>query len=727
MKKLLLTAGTVLVLSALFSCRTESRKTEVPEGEWKDMEITLRTDDISQESVSYTVEPEDAELSYFVHFIKESSYVDDKTLQSDDMQLIADMAEKAGSELSDAIASVLKKGKVSDRIEGLEPGTGYYLYAYRMDENGKSGKVAKIPFKTADKEDPQPEITFSFEVTEQTPVSLEIVTECSDAETYYCTDLMEAVYYDELGGGNAAILQYFKDIVAYSASNYGLTPEEFVKQVYIKGTDKYKYTELSQDTDYYVYAVVVDAEGNISDVCSYQKLRTSAVEKSDMKLEISVSNIKPDQADVTVTPDKDDLYLVNVFYASELSKFENDQEIMDAVIKKFGASVETKLKFGEKTQTFYNLDPDTEWVALAFGYDSGVSTTGLFKKTFKTLKSGEASDLDFEITVDAKQFKADVTYKPSKESIRYAYEIMAESTYNEYGADAAAIQKYYKELIQRLIEQQPTLTVKDVVSQITAKNEFTYKMSFLTPEKDYITWAAACDEEGNLLSDPVVVNFRTKPYVLSKETAVQKLEMYFNGGEVAEVDPYLGVSDRVAVGFFRTTLSEGAVMTWTAVYAGDYTSQEEYPDYKLAAKMENDGNKNANHPMFALEWDKELTVCAFAIDAEGNYGPIQREKIVLTKDGVNPISEYPMFWPFSKERDNEPVKYNKFGSRELDLTSRYDGNAPSVSKGANDHVLQDNMPLGVSPARRGMMVSPERMKQVQQVRNYGRSLHASAR
>lgn len=343
------------------------------------------------------------------------------------------------------------------------------------------------------------------------------------------------------------------------------------------------------------------------------------------------------------------------------------------------------------------------------------------------MKSGEASDLDFEITVDAKQFKADVTYKPSKESIRYAYEIMAESTYNEYGADAAAIQKYYKELIQRLIEQQPTLTVKDVVSQITAKNEFTYKMSFLTPEKDYITWAAACDEEGNLLFDPVVVKFRTKPYVLSKETAVQKLEMYFNGGEVAEVDPYLGVSDCVAVGFFRTTLSEGAVMTWTAVYAGDYTSQEEYPDYKLAAKMENDGNKNANHPMFALEWDKELTVCAFAIDAEGNYGPIQREKIVLTKDGVNPISEYPMFWPFSKERDNEPVKYNKFGSRELDLTSRYDGNAPSISKGANDHVLQDNMPLGVSPARRGMMVSPERMKQVQQVRNYGRSLHASAR
>ena len=143
--------------------------------------------------------------------------------------------------------------------------------------------------------------------------------------------------------------------------------------------------------------------------------------------------------------------------------------------------------------------------------------------------------------------------------------------------------------------------------------------------------------------------FKTTPYVLSSETVTHRLEMYFDGGDVAEVDPYMGgVSSEVAVGYFRTERSENAVTTWTALYQGDYTSTSDYPDYRLAAKMENDGNMNVYCPIYSLAWDVPMTLCAVAIDAEGNYGPIQREIIQVNHEGVTPISEYPWFWPYAE-------------------------------------------------------------------------------
>lgn len=441
-----------------------------------------------------------------------------------------------------------------------------------------------------------------------------------------------------------------------------------------------------------------------------------------MTIDIQVTNIKADRADVTTTPSNDDFYLVNLFYANELSKFANDQEIIDAVIQKFGSNIDMALKFNQRTQTFYELDPDTEWVVLAFGYESGVNTTGLFRQNFRTPKAGEAADLDFEIDVVPHQFKAEVTYKPSKESIRYAYEIMAEDTYNAYGANAEAIQRYYNELIERLIAQQPSLTVKDVVYQITAKDEYTYNQSFLTPEKNYIAWAAACDEEGNLLSEPVVKPFTTTPYTLSAETVTQRLEMYFDGGEVAEMDPYLGgVSAAVAVGYFRTEVSSGVVTTWTAIYQGDYTSTEEYPDYKLAAKMENDGNKNVYSPIYVLEWDIPMTLCAVAIDADGNYGPIQREIIQATHDGITPISEYPFFWPYST-KPNLPGRMTAAPLRQLDASLH----APMSGETAvlrEESLLPGRRTLKTDTQEfRGQFLSPAAMRESAAVRNYGRAL-----
>lgn len=717
MKRFFPLLSAVLVLTALFSCKTEENDTP----SWKELSFAFQVDEPTATSVAFTITPDDDALTYFAHYIRKSAYVDDQTLKADDRALIEQLAADEGISFTEALTQSLLRGEEQGEIEGLDPDTEYILYAYRMDESGAAdGAVARREFRT--QLPPEPEVTFTFTTTNASYTSLTIATEASDPETLFCTDLMEAVYFEQLGGNESAVLQYFTELAAYTASSYDMTVEELVQAMSVRGSDEYEYKDLTQDTDYYAYAVIVDENGNISDRCAFQKVHTPAVEASDMTIDIQVTNIKADRADVTTTPSNDDFYLVNLFYANELSKFANDQEIIDAVIQKFGSNIDMALKFNQRTQTFYELDPDTEWVVLAFGYESGVNTTGLFRQNFRTPKAGEAADLDFEIDVVPHQFKAEVTYKPSKESIRYAYEIMAEDTYNAYGANAEAIQRYYNELIERLIAQQPSLTVKDVVYQITAKDEYTYNQSFLTPEKNYIAWAAACDEEGNLLSEPVVKPFTTTPYTLSAETVTQRLEMYFDGGEVAEMDPYLGgVSAAVAVGYFRTEVSSGVVTTWTAIYQGDYTSTEEYPDYKLAAKMENDGNKNVYSPIYVLEWDIPMTLCAVAIDADGNYGPIQREIIQATHDGITPISEYPFFWPYST-KPNLPGRMTAAPLRQLDASLH----APMSGEMAvlrEESLLPGRRTLKTDTQEfRGQFLSPAAMRESAAVRNYGRAL-----
>lgn len=718
MKKLLSLLGALLAFSTLFSCSSDESETPA----WKELSFTFAVAEPTSNSVEFSIMPDDQSLTYFAYYIKKASYVDDATLKADDRALVEQQAASKGITFEEALRQRLECGQTEGRFEELDPDTDYFIYAYRMDETGRAdGAVARSEFRTQPAPEELVRFTFSTPVLEYTRMT--VVTEASEPEVFYCTDLMEAADYEALGGGEGAVLEYFRQVASYTASSGGMTVEEFVRAMSVQGTDEYTYEDLTQDTEYYAYAVVVDAEGNISDRCAFEKFRTPAVEASDMTIAIEVSNIKPDQADVTTTPDNDDeFYLVNLFYADELTKFSSDQEIIDAMIQKFGPSVDSELKFGTRTQTFYELAPDTEWVVLAFGYESGVNTTGLFRRNFRTPATGAVVDLDFEIEVVPHQFKAEATYKPSMESVRYAYEIMPEDTYNEYGADAAAIQRYYDELIARLIEQLPSLTVRDVVYQITAKNEFTYRLSFLTPDKNYITWAAACDEEGKLQSEPVVKAFKTTPYVLSSETVTHRLEMYFDGGDVAEVDPYMGgVSSEVAVGYFRTERSENAVTTWTALYQGDYTSTSDYPDYRLAAKMENDGNKNVYCPIYSLAWDVPMTLCAVAIDAEGNYGPIQREIIKVNHEGVTPISEYPWFWPYA-ERPELPVEMVPCPLRQLDESLRAPVSEPVPAARCEAMQLGRREAQASSDKLRGRMLSPEVMRGSAAVRNWGREL-----
>lgn len=48
--------------------------------------------------------------------------------------------------------------------------------------------------------------------------------------------------------------------------------------------------------------------------------------------------------------------------------------------------------------------------------------------------------------------------------------------------------------------------------------------------------------------------------------------------------------------------------------------------------------KDAVDQLLAVYWD-ENTICGVAADAEGNYGPVIRQMVNLTKEGASPAGE----------------------------------------------------------------------------------------
>ncbi len=71
---------------------------------------------------------------------------------------------------------------------------------------------------------------------------------------------------------------------------------------------------------------------------------------------------------------------------------------------------------------------------------------------------------------------------------------------------------------------------------------------------------------------------------------------------------------------------------------GDLSNPDEYSDRSIINNLVTYGIpefKDAVDQLLAVYWD-ENTICGVAADAEGNYGPVIRQMVNLTKEGASP-------------------------------------------------------------------------------------------
>lgn len=66
MKRFFPLLSAVLVLTALFSCKTEENDTP----SWKELSFAFQVDEPTATSVAFTITPDDDALTYFAHYIR---------------------------------------------------------------------------------------------------------------------------------------------------------------------------------------------------------------------------------------------------------------------------------------------------------------------------------------------------------------------------------------------------------------------------------------------------------------------------------------------------------------------------------------------------------------------------------------------------------------------------------------------------------------------------------
>lgn len=159
---------------------------------------------------------------------------------------------------------------------------------------------------------------------------------------------------------------------------YGFSLEMILTDLTVSGNYTASY-DLMASTEYVATALPIDATGVIYAYPTIEYFTTADVEMSDNIIDISVSNIHPREATVTITPSNDDTYIVACFESAAF-----DGKTDDEIIDYYTATFPLYPIGGSFTYTFTGLNPATDHFIAAFGCEGGVVTTKLFRYDFTT-------------------------------------------------------------------------------------------------------------------------------------------------------------------------------------------------------------------------------------------------------------------------------------------------------------------------------------------------------
>lgn len=363
-----------------------------------EMEIT----DIKTTSCSSNIKPSDPKTPYIVYmaekdYLLSGNITDTSSLFLDDYNFFVGLAQKYGvTDLKSFMFSnnICFKGDSQIGWTGMVPNREYVLYAYAIEfnENGTDYTIASpiyhkiIILPTYVFED----IEFDVDITVDGPRAYYEFSPV-DWDGYYYIDIYSEHDYMYINEGDTPSEAYCKQI----ADNWiniinlhmqsGYSPEQLINIMCLKGADSYD--ELRDaDTAYCMVFYGIDMVDGLPQVVTKPYIahfRTEAVGTSDMLIDIKVENCYVRVADLIITPTVDDDPYVATFLKKSDIPYSDNKEIIDWLVQ-----YDIQSFTGKVTSNVIGLEPNTEYVVLAFGYYGGVVTTDLFRYDFKTEPEG---------------------------------------------------------------------------------------------------------------------------------------------------------------------------------------------------------------------------------------------------------------------------------------------------------------------------------------------------
>lgn len=400
-----------------------------------DEAFSIAVEEVHAASAITQVVPDDVEM-YYVMFLDEVSYLQynnittAEQLWEDDYAAFEANALDKNMNLKEFMLSsnIVFQGTQRVQWNSVRPGVNSVLYIYGVEfsEDGASYvPVTDIIWTTIQPDyAPLQDVTFDLDV-KVNGADVELDIETNGWNGYYLVKIVDAN--DELYVGEGVTFDddYMKLIadewVATLSSNLasGHPLANILEQVCYKG-DKVLATSLDS---YVLYSALVypveEYDGFVQVVGkpSYFNFSTEEVGKSDMEIDIEISNCYVRVADLKITStNPEESYTLLITPTAYLPVGYDDQTLLDYALGEF--SYYTYTFKGEITSHLNTLYPDTEYIVVTFGYSGGVVTTDVYSKVFKTQKEGKC-ELEVTDVVVGGPYRPTDLYNYDPETFKY--------------------------------------------------------------------------------------------------------------------------------------------------------------------------------------------------------------------------------------------------------------------------------------------------------------------
>lgn len=518
---------------------------------------------------------------------------------------------------------------------------GVYIVGVDKDFN-KISDLHRVVFKTLK----APVDDMTFEVTPEIDgrnVSLSIHPD--DQESMWCIFTVETERWESMISTVTAEYQLESLIqsryVGYGMTNPGMTHDEKVKALSHIGDFVVNQEEKYADYNYtYVLAKFVAGRSSvyISSLATVGQYKTEKVDQSECEFTFETSDITTKSVNVKVSPS--DLTVKYTFDVVPLGNWKNlsDEEIMEQYIakNKYNLNAGRNIYSGEQNKSF-EIVPDTEYALIAFGYQDGGSCTALGKTTFTSAASGDASSCTFDLTIDElTQTALKYSVTPSSEIVYWQSGIVDADSF-----DASKVKEDVEKAIVNKVKWSSKLNyctaqAVDELSNMGAMTGLKNKSKLLSDTR-YVVWVAAVGTDGRCM-EPVIKEFHTPKFGGGEATVQVIVDKYYDS-MLADFIPGIRQSENEAVIPIEINASENAVSVhWVFQMASNL---ENVPDEELLNKYSSMG-KVSNGSIIKynnMRYEQGFTLIVGVKDANGQYGPLFKKYMKLTKSGVSPIEE----------------------------------------------------------------------------------------
>lgn len=461
-----------------------------------DNEITLSTGEITAVGITAvaTVTNDDP----YVFLLREASEFEGMS----DAEIPAKILTSCtGEELADMTFS----GNKTFPRSNLKPDTDYLALAFGYESGtATTGITIKRCFTM-----PEP-WTIGVEVAQLTKNTVTVhFIPSSDKPTYYGI-IIDKAYFDDFPSDEEYIkddLDFFKML----AENGNKTLEQIIAERTMKGEQRLPFQKLAPNTEYVAYAFGVNTDGTPTSGLFKEFFTTPKPEPSDNRLTLNVSRIGIDGALIEAGTTNDDPYILDVWEASKLTG-KNDQQIMEAVVAAYGDEDLDKITVTGDTplDVTGRLESDTEYIALAFGYEAGVFTTGLTRQAFAT-KPGDWVECTFTITKESLTSRsASFTVDASDDTTPFFFSKLPEDKLAQIGNTDDALFGFLMEKIQEEADEFG-YPLETYLRLLLFRDSKTEDYSDITPGSEFRIVAGGISQQGKLITNVALSEKFTAP------------------------------------------------------------------------------------------------------------------------------------------------------------------------------------------------------------------------